>query len=78
MHQLQLKRDTRVPRICILRNAHELLLHACIFVFLFLAPRKCEKIHELCVHVYAFLCTCVHVSQAVLRSFTCIHMGAHI
>ena len=63
MHQLQLKRDTRVPRVCRPRNAHELLPHACIFMFLFLAPRKREKIHELRVHVYTFLCTRVRLPQ---------------
>ena len=53
-HQLQLKRDTRVPRMCRPRNAHTVLLHVCNFVFLSLTPRTREKTHELRVHVYTF------------------------
>ena len=56
-HQLQLKRDTRVPRVCRLQNPHALLLHACTFVCFYLLHHEHVRKHELRVHVYTFLYT---------------------
>ena len=69
-HQLQLKRDTRVPRVCRPRNAHALLLHACSFVFLSLTPRAREKTHEIRVHEYTFLYTHACESQCNVHTAT--------
>ena len=44
-HQLQLKRDTRVPRVCRPRNAHALLLHACSFVCFYLLHHEHVRKH---------------------------------
>ena len=70
-HQLQLKRDTRVPHLCRTQNAHELLLHACIFVFLFLAPkRKCTSYVCMYTRFFAHAYAC--------HSVAWLHTGAHI
>ena len=46
-HQIQLKRDTRVPRVCRPRNAHALLLHACSFVCFYPYQNSCQLNHTL-------------------------------
>ena len=56
-HQLQLKRDTRVPRVCRPRNAHALLLHACSFVCFYLLHHEHVRKHTryVCMNTRFFI-----------------------
>ena len=63
-HQLQLKRDTRVPRMCRPRNGHAFFAARVYFrVFYILQPRTLEKTHE-------FTCACIHVSLHTRKRVT--------
>ena len=73
-HQLQLKHDTHVPRVCRTRNAHELLLHACIFVCFYFLPH--ENVRKYTSYVYMYTCFFAHAYAC--HSYTRIHTGAHI
>ena len=64
-HQLQLKRDMRVPRVCRPRNAHALLLHACTFVFYYLLHNENVRKHTSYVCMYTHYFTHMHASHDV-------------
>ena len=71
-HQLQLKCDTRVPRVCRPRYAHALLLRTRVYfrVFLSLTPQIREKTHEIRVHEYTFLYTRARESRCNMHKAT--------
>ena len=69
-HQLQLKRDTRVPRMCRPRNPHALLLHACTFVCFYLLHHKHVRKHTSYVCMYTRFFTYTHVSHGVKWLYT--------
>ena len=73
-HQLQLKRDTRVPRVCRPRNAHALLLHACSFVCFYLLHHEHVRKHTryVCMNTRFFIHA--HASHGV----TCTQLHLYI
>ena len=72
-HQLQLKRDTRVPRMCRPRNPHTLLLHACTFVCFYLLHHEHMRKHTSYVCMYTRFFTHAHVSHCVHVKYTQLH-----
>ena len=64
-HQLQLKRDTRVPRVCRPRNPHALLLHACTFVYFYLLHHEHVRKHTSYVCMFTRFFTHAHASHGI-------------
>ena len=64
-HQLQLKCDTRVPRVCRPRNAHALLLHACTFVCFYLLHHEYVRKHTRYVYMNTRFFIHAHTSHGV-------------
>ena len=72
-HQLQLKRDTHVLRVCRPRNPHTLLLHACTFVCFYLLHHEHVRKHRSYVCMYTRFFTHTHASHGVHAKCTQLH-----
>ena len=72
-HQLQLKRDTRVRRVCRPRNPHALLLHACTFVYFYLLHHEHVRKHTSYVCMYTRFFTHTHASHGIHTKCTQLH-----
>ena len=72
-HQLQLKRDTRVPHVCRPRNPHALLLHACTFVYFYLLHHEHVRKHTSYVCMYTRFFTHAHASHGIHAKCTQLH-----
>ena len=77
-HQLQLKRDTRVPCMCRPQNAHAVLLHACNFVCFYPLHHEHMRKHTsyVCMYtrffIYAHAChgtTCTQLHLYSLANY---------